>query len=218
MKTAPPNSPYPRFLFRCFDEEQHARRLLDGYVWISTIGWLRSTERGRGDPDEATATYYPGVVDSDDQSAEMQQTLQSLETLGIKNGGTMKWFGTGDNITITRRPQDGYLLCTSVRSPTAKMRTAFGKYCVRIADSKAFIEALAGRMGAYSPSYQAGRVDYSGREYRGSARIPADAFFLGPPSNADEAEYRIHFPPQDGAEIEPFELHVPGVARLCSLV
>jgi hypothetical protein len=209
----------PRTLFRCFDVEAHARRLLEGHVWISTVGFLRSTDRARGDPHEAMLTYQPGAIDSNDQSEETKAKMDNLARASIAcNGGRIDWRDSGaGNIKVEVRPWDGYLLCMTTVHPSAAMKSAFGQHCVRIDNAPEFVALVAQHMGraewcACDP------VDYSGRVYRGTDRLPDDAPFVGPEGNVPEAEFRIYWPPPDGAIIEPFEVFVPGVANLCSML
>jgi hypothetical protein len=212
--------PYPRFLYRCFDEEGHARRLLEGYVWISTFGFLRETERARGDRAEASLEYRPGVVDSDDKSEAMQEKMANLERSGfvMEPGFAVKIYPADDSkLVVNVRPDDGYLLCMTGTSPTAVMRSAFGDFCVRIASPAHFVQLVSDKMASYAEQWEAGFLDYSGRHYRGIERLPLSAPFVGPAGNAHEAEFRIHWSPRLGRDIRPFEIHVPEIANLCSM-
>jgi hypothetical protein len=96
------------------------------------------------------------------------------------------------------------------------MKASFGQYCVRICHPEHFVLETSRAMTRYSDECLARRLDYSGRKYRGGETISqTGTVFLGPPGNADEAEYRIYWPPRDGIAVERFELPVPSVAVRC---
>ena len=213
--------PFPRKIYRFLDQQVHAERLLCGYVWISTVKWLRETDRARGDREEATLLYYPGDIDTDVAGDHTAQQLRNLSKLGFHcgPGGTLKMnFGEGDGFEVAHDPPNGFVFCSSTASPTAKLRGAFGNFCVKISDVERFVQIMSRSMARYAGEWQAGRIDYSGRVYRGASVIPdSGTLFLGPAGNAAEAEYRMFWSPRSEVTVEPFELYAPEVAHLCSI-
>jgi hypothetical protein len=116
--------PFPRRLYKFFDEEEHARRLLNGHVWISTLQWLRETDRARGDRDEASILYEPGDIKTDDQSSRTVQQLANLESLGIRNmpGGTVSInVANPGDCRLLQKVENGFLFCCTTSPPTAKL-------------------------------------------------------------------------------------------------
>ena len=158
------------------DRESHASDLLRGTVRVSTLEWLRNTERLRGDRDEATLYYEHESVNSNDDTPETRQVLANSAGMGlVMEPGAQYLMNTVHPIQVNHRPLDGYLYCTSSRPPSAKMERLFGNYCVRIADPAAFADAVGRallREGLVTREFFYGRVEYAGRHHSGSVPIP----------------------------------------------
>lgn len=215
-----PSAQIPRHVYRSLDEEQHALDLLKGWIRVSTLEWLRNTERQRGDPDEATIHYEHGSINSNEDTPENRQVLANLANMGfvIEPGGQYL-INTERPIQITHRPSNGYLVCTSTRPPTEKMRRLFGHYCVKIAEPEAFVQAIGRallREGLVTQEHFYGPVNYGGRRHAGATAIPAPAAFTGAPDAAHEGEYRFFWTPSPTARVEPVVVYSPELGRLCS--
>ena len=73
----------PEIAYRYLDDEDHAARLLNGHVWLSTLRRIRTMDSIRADSEEAMLTYRPGSVDSEARDEVTAKKMENLRTIGI---------------------------------------------------------------------------------------------------------------------------------------
>lgn len=200
---------YPKFLYRRFQELEHAIALTSGLIWLTTLEHMRESGESTHDEHEGTSFWRPPAVEPENPAQHDAAVLENLKSLGIECNG-----GSG-NLVITR--SNGYALCTSL-SPNAGKST-FGQNCVKISSVEEFtheiLRALVGHFGDLNWCASPRKIEY-GRSSTGNT--PKNSSFVGSKGNEGEREFRIYLTHSSGFDYQPFLLHAPRVARLCSLM
>lgn len=208
----------PTQVFRYFDEEDHAQRLLKGYVWLSTLDWCRTCDEARADPSEAKMTIgHDGIHGLDPSPAAARLRELARPFIGDISGANAFIHPV---IQFSYSHPNAVLFCTSLSEPNEYLRRQFGKYCVRIRLPEIFCQRLNNVLARTldAPNYAMGSLQYRGRLLNGSREEMLHPAFLGPAENHRENEFRMMWDLPKGKEIDRHEILVPGIARLCSLV
>jgi hypothetical protein len=206
----------PKFLYRYLPTKELADGMLNGEIRISTLREVREGESLRADRREATLTY--SVFSATGLNGILSPEAENLERLGIRLGD----HSSVRHSRINFRHPGAYVLCTAQSSCDDKrMRRVFGQHRVRISDPLALMDAIGERIADHVQGRIRGLsspLDYLGRDRSGPRRLNASPIFIGHPENAHESEYRIVWETLDGSPPEqPLDLHVPELARLCSM-
>jgi hypothetical protein len=206
-------------VYRYFAEEWQAKALTQGRVFFSTLNRCREAEEARGgDPEEARELYLQGVAAGNSESPEMRTILDRLGFVDLH--GTHIELGFN---ACERKMPDAYVICTSEDlSPVLAVR--FGKFCVRLEKpaevSRRLHRALVHRCIPHHGWFS--RVTYVPfNGYNDLEDSPGPIGFVKRLSFELEQEARFLFLPHPalpGMRLEKFEIPVPGVARLCSMI
>lgn len=125
--------------YRYFDQADDSQRLVDGYVWVSTVDHIRKANGLRGDAREMTWAYRPDGLDSQNDDEAIKATLASLD-IEVAPGGRVQISGV--NFVIERRDPNTFMLCASEFPPTRRLLRTFGKNCVKIDCMPSFWNAI----------------------------------------------------------------------------
>jgi len=204
----------PKALFRFFDKEQHAFRLLEGFVWISTLHHCRHAEDiRRADPGEGTLTWALDDLDTVIPPGNPELRREAFANFGFHLDEPDT--NTIGGITFVRQAPDAYLLALTKN----RKLTGYGRYAVKISDPRGFLDAVNRAMFAkFGPLRCLGHyMSYGPREFDNVRPTnPVPAVFIGPRENAREEEFRMLWP-REGPPLERFELRVPEAEKFCSM-
>ena len=208
----------PKCVYRYLDELEHAQRLLDGYVWLSTLEWCRSKENMRNDPTDGQKSYSSGRYDDSTATPE----LSAAVTKGLE--GAVKFEpGSGvllHNIGSIEVIPSANLFCSSVSRSAPNMRSQFGQHCICIADPAAFFFAVTNAMVIREglPVDFAGHdyIDYTGRHRAGLDTSDVNPMLSSYKDLANEKEYRMYWTMNNYGPTERREIYAPEVIALCS--
>ena len=202
--------PPPKFVYRYFNDEAHAQRLLDGVVWLSTIEHCRKTDEIRqSDPEEATSTWFIEKLDPNMEPELLERANRALDRYGSRMSNC-------SDVRLVLMVPNGFMFCTSLEPGL----TSFGGHCVRIAEPARFYSEVSKALLAVHTFDRQGfaPMTYGEREVGGFDGHPTDPMLLGPPGNAPEREARMYWVPKAGTIIERMEISVPPVRELCTLI
>jgi hypothetical protein len=209
----------PKRVIRYFDREEHAKALMEGYVRISTLDFIRNMESLRADQEDATIEY---MVDSAyfDSNGRPNEKMQYLHRLGVapktsNASSLMLW-----NVTVPVTHPNAYVYSTSCVANDQKIMRVFGQYQVAIADPLDFARVVTSRLTAKISSDGTARwglVGYEGRSFSGD-HMPPNPAFVSVPSLAYEKEYRFLWAPRKTLVLEPIIIHAPDIVRLCTRI
>ena len=208
------NSP----IYRFFPEKWQAEALCNGEVWISTLETCRQFEDpNQGDAEEAIHTYNSGhIFGGSNDPAFVEMASRS----GVHIGEGCS------NITISgctnvQKLPNSFVLCTTTSYKPNELSGTFGNYCVQISNPKEFFKQTSKALNLRTTIKEGaqGKVIYSDRVYTGLQQIPGPIGFVKPIDKyATQEEYRFLWIPMLSDDIQPFLLHCPEVAELCTMV
>ena len=206
----------PARLYRYFERAEHAQRLVDGHVWLSTLEYVRKCDASRADPHDATMRYQVSRLDADTPKAEASLILDRLRADRFFDGDPSGI--RAQNLTLVSVVPDSFLLCLSSLKMDKRLQRVFGKYCVEIENPVALWReintAVLQVMPKAFPRFDA--VTYTGRSYRDADPQPGMLGFASDPSLAFEREFRmIWYPSEPGLKLSPKEVEVPRARKLC---
>ena len=205
-------------IYRFFEEEQYADRLVDGYIWIGTLeGYRKSDDPERGDKDEAIHTYHTGAITGDGTDKNLQ-TIASR--LGAKVSENCKDITFKDCIGKTQI-KDAFVLCTTKHFDTGRMEE-FRDYCVKIKFPSVFLNLVAQDLYSLFKMRIGGRVApviYREREFKGLEPEPGQIGFVKPPDKyAHQQEVRFLWELEGMKTYKPFELKSPISKMFCERI
>jgi hypothetical protein len=207
----------PKVVYRFFDVKDHARQLLEGKVWVSTLEWCRTCDSIRADKGEGSHHWKVPKVTRQSPQSERRRVLDQLAAMGHLEVGGDDSKGELEDVQVFHKIPDAYVFCTSTRRNLKR----FGTYCVQISRPENFFLATSQRMlqvvprGTADMSY----MTYGDRLFEG-VEGPGNVHpgFLGPKANEDEDELRMLWTPPRPQVLNRFVLDVPEVAHLCTFV
>lgn len=181
----------PRSVFRFLKRKDHAEQFMDGEIYLTTLEECRRYEEsGRGDPGEATQTYFSGhVVGGSNDPALVEIAARS----GITIGPGCPNVTISNSQRVTRLP-DALVLCTTGIFDPDNMAETFGEWCIEIIDPRSFRLELTKALARAEPVRQAvmGTVQYRPREYTGLEPAPGPIGFVKPPDvYSPQQEFRF---------------------------
>jgi len=207
----------PPWLYRYFQEESHAKALLQGDVWISTLERCRGYETvGQGDDMEGQSSWNVRKADS-------PAGLAAQHMMNRNGGPILQDCEFGPNcaaaIAIESRLPDAYVVCTT-QSPAQSTEEVFGQYCVEISNPLRFFWLVTNRLVTQKPIFEAvfGPIKYAPLE-RWDEEPPRGPLGMvkRPDAYANQREVRLLWTTRENP-IGSFSLTVQGVPRLCRLV
>ncbi len=212
---------HPDKVFRYLRDRDHARALVNGYVWFTTLEALRNNDHPRSDPGEGTYRLDIKRYDSAVAGAETEKLKGRLAGLFRMEGSARM---VVENIVYAQKVPDLFVMCTS--SLNSKfLRRLFGEHCVRITDPQGFAltccRAIANHLGERAGG-RCGRMQYQGRGGVDAQGPDANHLaFMNINGHASEKEYRMIWGPMNqhpSRTLQPVLLRVPGVERFVSIV
>lgn len=204
------------YVFRFFDKREHADRLVNGTVYISTLGSCRKHEGDeRGDSGEASHQFQAKTAGGHGSSSLVRREAAALGIYVDKTSAVRYAGATSEN-----QISDGFLVCATTRCAREDMKK-IGKYCVCISNPRRFFDLVGNALHAHFRIPVAGMfrpVIYRERLFVGVDELDLSLVpFIKPPDKyAKQNEFRFYWElhPRRGS-IEPVELYVPEVADLC---
>ncbi len=208
-------------VYRFFRERSHAEQLIQGVVWLSTLGTCRGYEEdGRGDAAEATQVYTSGEVSGTGTDPDVQHVAQhSGIKFEIAPGAKINHVIIKD-ATYLRGIKDAFVLCASQKFDPSCMET-FGPYCVEISRPRSFLWLVTMRLGLQQPLGEAimGKIRYLDRSYSGLQTQPGVLGFVKPAQFASQQEFRMLWTIRGkGRTLEPETVACPEIRALCRMV
>jgi hypothetical protein len=204
----------PSHLNRFFREARHARALLDGRVWLSTLSACREYEAlGQGDADEATHLYNTGNLEGDGDDPEFRR--RAAIGRSKVHPGTESIVIWQNAITTTL--YDAYVLCLSEHD-SPELRSTFGEHRVTMREVTAVLVAISETLGTSLEVTTAalGRIRYRPRYSEGDEESPGPLGFVKPAVPFEpQREWRMLWTIARPHDYVPFELSCAALKRFC---
>jgi hypothetical protein len=128
----------PNFCYKYLESKVHAERMLEGYVWLSTVVDIRTCDRTRADAGELTLQYGLNGFNNKNTDKATNITRKNLAEMGINILPGGEFSGSGRNVKVVRNHPNAFLFCTTESKPTKKLARLFGSNCVGINDPERF--------------------------------------------------------------------------------
>jgi hypothetical protein len=183
-----PVSPIPAVVYRYFHQEDHARRFLDGHVWISTGSWCLAADRRRADQGASDSDAIRSQEFHDGNfSMSVSDSFMFCTSLNKPNDLLRSLFGNVC-VSIAGIPEFTWLVAAAIHR---QIPLAYGS---------------------------AGLVVYDRPEKSTRGDETPRNPLSGPTVNAAENEFRIYWLPQSAEPIRRFQVYVPEIKELVRLV
>lgn len=217
MKRHAPLGPqYPKKLYRYFDRVEHAQRMAEGHIWLSTLEHVRNCDALRADRLDATMKYEVSQLDHNTPKSEADVIRARLKEQRVISGHLEGFHMKG--VTVMQVVPHAYLLCMSSLRLHPRLRRIFGEHCVEIENPIALWRGITAALEQEAPlaSKPFQPVTYMGRSYRDASPEPGVIGFASEPSLAYEKEFRMLWALADlGVRVQPRELHIPRANTWC---
>lgn len=212
----------PNFCYKYLESKVHAERMLEGYVWLSTVVDIRTCDRTRADAGELILQYGLDGFNNKNTDKAKNITRKTLAEMGfdILPGG--EFSGSGGNVKVVRNHSNAFLFCATESKPTKKLARLFGSNCVGINDPERFWFEVTTELKKLHTLVAAeyGRAEYVDKRNakHGNGVEYSSVIYTCPIENKDEKEVRFFWALNESEGIKPFELHVPKISKLCDLI
>lgn len=198
--------------YKYFRTQEWKNQFLNGNIWLGTLKSFQKIENeNQGDKLEGISTYYINNKINDGNIALLNEKNPMLGNLfpANLNGGS----ATFNDSTLRIHHPDCYIICSTNKRDDSLFEKDFGKYCVRINDSRHFflmiMLSLSERTGGGDIVGRMDEVTYS-KKVVDDIHEQSDSVFTKPEHPYIwQDEYRFCWsqePPQ--LSIEPFSLNV----------
>jgi hypothetical protein len=210
---------FPLKVYKWLWTEEHVDQLLNGHIWLSTLGYCRKVEGkpGIGDPYEATQKYQVTRASGNVGDPQFDHVLKHLQFIKMQ---LRKDVVIEDCAYIVQTP-DAFLFCTCEHFNPEAASGRLGIYCVEITGPLQFAKRLSEALLPITRGHEkiVGRVTYGEPDYR-DQELPLGplGFVKRPDEFADQVEFRMLFKPLSKNMIERRYAHVPAVVAQVRLV
>jgi hypothetical protein len=204
----------PNFVYRFQSKLEFIDPLLEGDIYLSTLGYCRRVEE---DPGEGTYTYRSGMVSGHGDDPALQRVAANL---GYKIGPGAKDMTLLNNSLETSN-YDAWVFCTTL-NPEGYCKAHFGPFGVRIATPVEFFTVVTHKLKSMRRlgSCTIAGIDYEPREGFGLDDLPDDANFVKPAGRfRREEELRMLWETPDGVNrLESIVVSCPEIRHLITRI
>ncbi|CAI1863702.1 MULTISPECIES: hypothetical protein [Serratia] len=216
------NKGFTGSVYRFFDNETHADNFCKGLIRISTLEACRGYENPeQGDKDEATWMQRISSMLVDRSSKEQSKALQHA-SINIHPDAGINYY---ENITVTKKLQNAYVLCSTKYFNPDIFSESFGKYCVEISNAHEFCDKVTDSIALHYKNISriTGRysdIHYTKREGLDLNVLPCHIGFLKPATPyASQKEFRFLWTLENqNIELEKLDINCPKISTICKRI